>query len=172
MGDLRMNTARGLLVEYLVARAVDSPGSMRVEWAPWDVTGADGTRIEVKATGYSQSWHGVDSTPTWTFKSVRASEVWDESRGENVPVDPPDRVHVWVFALHLARRSEPYDPLDLSRWEFRVVPHAWLFEAGQLSARLSFFDRHEIKAVDWSQLPAAIKTARAEHERLRQSIQA
>jgi hypothetical protein len=49
MGDLRMNTARGLLVEYLIAVAVDPAAPFRIELAGHDVTGADGARIEAKS---------------------------------------------------------------------------------------------------------------------------
>jgi hypothetical protein len=33
LGDLRMNTARGYLVEYLVAKALGDKSEVRVEWA-------------------------------------------------------------------------------------------------------------------------------------------
>ena len=32
LGDLRMNTARGYLVEYLVAQALEDETPVRVEW--------------------------------------------------------------------------------------------------------------------------------------------
>lgn len=167
LGDLRMNNARGFLAEYLVARAVRSEAPMRVEWAPHDVEGRDGTLIEVKASGYSQSWRGPDSKPSYSFKSVRSTQVWDERLGAYRTVDPADRVHVWVFALHSARRSDAYDALDIDFWSFRVVPHAWLLGSDQTSAGLSFFDRHGIEMVGWRGLSEAVVTARAEHDRLR-----
>lgn len=167
LGDLRMNNARGFLAEYLVARAVGSEASMRVEWAPHDVERPDGTLIEVKASGYSQSWRAPDSKPCYSFKSVRSTQIWDDRVGAWRTVEPADRVHVWVFALHSARRSDPYDPLDIDSWSFRVVPHAWLLGIGQSSAGLSFFDRHGIDAVGWRGLREAVVAARAEHDRLR-----
>jgi len=167
LGDLRMNNARGFLAEYLVARAVGAQAPMRVEWAPHDVEAPDGTLIEVKASGYSQSWRGSDSKPSYGFKSVRSAQVWDDGLGAYRTVEPADRVHVWVFGLHLARRSDPYDSLDLDRWSFRVVPHAWLLATGQTSAGLSFFDRHGVAAVGWRDLRAAVAGARAEHDRMR-----
>ena len=51
MSDLRTNNVRGYLAEFLVARAVGSE-AMRVEWDPWDVTTPDGTKIEVKSSGF------------------------------------------------------------------------------------------------------------------------
>src|SRR4051812_28586149 len=56
MGDLQMNTARGLLVEWLVAQALGDPSPFRVEWGPYDVQTADGTKVEIKATGRLQGW--------------------------------------------------------------------------------------------------------------------
>jgi hypothetical protein len=162
-----MNTARGFLAEFLVARAVGSTDPIRVEWASYDVEAPDGTRIEVKATGYAQSWsHARDSTPSYDFKSAYATTTWDDERGEYVRVRPEERVHVWVFALHTARLGDPYDPLDIARWEFRVVPHGALIRTGQKSAGLSLFDRLGIEPVGWHDLPEAIAAARAEHDRI------
>jgi hypothetical protein len=36
LGDLRMNNARGYLVEFLVAKALGDPSRVRVEWGPYD----------------------------------------------------------------------------------------------------------------------------------------
>src|SRR3712207_1130622 len=101
LGDLRMNNARGYLVEYLVARAVGDARPLRIEWGAHDVEAADGTRIEVKAAGRLQSWVTRKlSTPSWSFGSVRADRVWSVDLGDYVSVDPADRIDVWVFALH------------------------------------------------------------------------
>jgi hypothetical protein len=122
MGDLQMNTARGLLVEWLVAQALGDPSAFRVEWGPYDVRAADGTKVEIKATGLLQGWAmKKHSTPVWTFPAVGANSVWAEDLGEYVPVDPHTRVHVWIFALHTTTAQERYDPLDVKPWEFRVM---------------------------------------------------
>jgi hypothetical protein len=116
LGDLRMNNARGYLVEFLVAQALGDSSPVRVEWGAFDVRAEDGTRVEVKATGRLQSWTLKKlSTPVWSFKSVRASRVWSEEVGDYVTVDPEDRVHVWVFALQTAVNAARYDPLDLEQ---------------------------------------------------------
>jgi hypothetical protein len=106
LGDLRMNNVRGYLVEFLVASAVGDPSSVRVEWGAYDAEGDDGTRIETKAAGRLQSWVTRRlSTPSWSFRSVRADRVWAEDIGRYIPVDPWNRVHVWVFALQNCDRS-------------------------------------------------------------------
>lgn len=55
MSDLRTNNVRGYVAEFLVAQAVGADAA-RVEWDPWDVAAPDGTRIEVKSSGYLQAW--------------------------------------------------------------------------------------------------------------------
>jgi hypothetical protein len=161
LGDLRMNNARGYLVEFLVAQAVGDSAPMRVEWGAFDVRAEDGTRVEVKTTGRLQSWTLKKlSTPAWSFKSVRASRVWSEELGDYVTVDPYDRVHVWVFALQTAVDAGLYDPLNLEQWEFRVVPHRQLLATGQTSGRLAFFERLSISPVAYVDLRSAVAAAR------------
>jgi hypothetical protein len=167
LGDLRMNNARGYLVEFLVAQALGDPAPMRVEWGAFDVRAEDGTRVEVKTTGRLQSWTLKKlSTPAWSFKSVRASRVWSEELGDYVTVDPSDRVHVWVFALQTAVDAGQYDPLDLEQWEFRVVPHRQLLATGQTNGRLAFFERLSISPVTYADLPSAVATAREANDAL------
>jgi len=167
LGDLRMNTARGYLIEYLVARALGDQSSLRVEWGPYDVAAADGTLVEVKTAGYLQSWATrKPSTPSWTFKSVAAGKVWSEELGDYLPVEPAARVHVWVFALQTCQDTGAYDPLSVDQWEFRVMPHRELLATGQQSARLSFFDRLGVSPVPYSEIASAVRIARAANDRL------
>jgi hypothetical protein len=55
LGDLRMNTARGYLVEYLVAQALKDETRVRVEWGPYDARGLDGTLVEIKTRAISRA---------------------------------------------------------------------------------------------------------------------
>jgi len=145
LGDLRMNNARGYLVEFLVAQALGDPSPMRVEWGSFDVQAADGTRVEVKTTGRLQSWTLKKlSTPTWNFKSVRAKRVWSEDRGDYEAVDPDVRVHVWIFALQTALDPALYDPLNfLEQWvPCRASPPAACHRTDQRSACAIRTSRH------------------------------
>ena len=54
--DLRTNIVRGILAEFLVAKAVGAREPVRVAWDNFDVVSAAGTRIEVKSSAYLQSW--------------------------------------------------------------------------------------------------------------------
>jgi hypothetical protein len=167
LGDLRMNLARGYLVEYLVAQALGDKSSIRVEWGPYDVAAADGTLVEIKTSGYLQSWATMKpSTPSWTFKSVSTDRLWSEELGIYVPVEPGDRVHVWVFALQTCQDPGAYDPRSIDQWEFRVMPHRQLLATGQKSARLPFFDRLRVAPVRYSDVASAVRAARAANDRL------
>jgi hypothetical protein len=166
MGDLQMNTARGLLVEWLVAKALGDPSPFRVEWGPYDVRAANGTKVEIKATGLLQGWAMKrHSTPEWTFSAVAANKVWSPEVGDDVQVDPQTRVHVWIFALHTATEQEHYAPLDVEPWEFRVMAHRRLLATGQKSARLSTLDKKwGLKAVGYEQLADAVSEARRDND--------
>jgi len=173
LGDLRMNTARGYLVEYLVAKALGDKSRIRVEWGPHDITADDGTLIEVKTSGYLQSWATRKlSTPSWTFRSVTTAQVWAEDLGAYRAIDPSDRVHVWIFALQTCTDPDRYHPLNLDQWTFRVMPHRQLLDTGQRSAGLSFFDRHGVSAIGYSELRDAVQTARAANDQLGRSVSA
>ena len=56
--DLVGNTARGVLAEYIVARALKIPTGEEIRdgWAPFDLETPDGIKIEVKSAAYVQSW--------------------------------------------------------------------------------------------------------------------
>lgn len=166
LGDLRMNTTRGVLVEFLVAKAVGDDSSFRTEWGPWDVKADDGTLIEIKTSGYSQSWDGADSNPRFEFRAVNADQTWNEEAGRYVDVDPDRRVHVWIFAVHMTRRSEAYDPLDLDSFSFYVVPHIWLRRRGTKSMSLSVLEKTEFEPVGWNGLREAVRAARVQNDRL------
>jgi hypothetical protein len=168
MGDLQMNTARGLLVEWLVAQALGDHSPFRVEWGPYDVQAADGTKVEIKATGRLQGWAmKKPSTPAWTFPAVGATSVWTEDLGEYVPVDPQTRVHVWIFALHTATDQRRYNPLDVEPWECRVMAHRRLLATGRKSARLSTLDsKWGLRPVAYAQLAAAVAEARRDNDTL------
>ena len=120
MGDLKTNNIRGYLAEYLVAKAVGAKHN-RVEWDSWDVTAPDGTKIEVKAFGYLQSWiQRRLSTPSF---QVNPAGVWDAETA-TVAKSRTFNADVYVFCVQTAQSHEAYDALDVSQWVFYVAPRA------------------------------------------------
>ncbi len=167
MSDVRMNTVRGYLAEFMVARATGDARKARIEWAPFDVFTRDGARVEVKASGYLQSWTMTSSTaPRWDCKSVDASSYWDAETGTTKPVKPSDRVDAWVFALQTCREPADYRPLDVSQWEFRVVPHRQLLALQQHSIGISTLKDEPVAAaaVSYDELDRAVRRAFEENK--------
>lgn len=172
LGDLRMNNARGYLAEFLVSRAVGDPRRKRVEWGAHDVESRDGTRIEVKATGFLQSWATRRiPPPRWSLGSLHSDVTWDdEAATGNVPADPWHRIDVWVFALHTAADPALYDPLDVDQWEFRALPHRSLLLTGQKSMGLAGIERLGGTPVGLAGLAETVIQARLRNEAIERPV--
>lgn len=154
LGDLRMNNARGYVAEFLVARALGSQAPIRVEWGAHDVTAADGTRVEVKSSGYLQSW-GQRKLSVPRFGLTGAKLVWSEEAGKYL-ADPMGRVDAWVFALHSCREHERYDPLAVEQWRFWAASNHTVEAWQQKSAGVTFVERHLGQPVEWHRLAEAV----------------
>lgn len=50
------NAERGALAEYLVACALEVNDNVRVNWDKYDLLSPEGIAVEVKSSGYLQSW--------------------------------------------------------------------------------------------------------------------
>jgi hypothetical protein len=152
--DLRENIIRGVLAEFLVARAVGDPSALRHAWDNFDVTAPDGTKIEVKSSAYLQSWRQKTlSKITFTGLTGRAYSY----ETNELDVERTLRADIYVFAMHTCQDPDQYDVLDLASWEFYVVPVAALQEAGSpRSITKGWLDRHEFAAVGFGDLAAAI----------------
>ena len=122
--DLLVNTQRGVVAEYLVARALGVMDSLQTsQWAGWDILGPGRVRIEVKSAAYWQSW-SQEKPSEITFQGIGPRKwAWDPVREDWLKLDPPRRAaDVYVFCL-LGRERDPQpDPLDLGQWRFFVVP--------------------------------------------------
>lgn len=55
LGDLRLNSTRGMLAQFLVAKALGDTRPYDEGWGNFDVLIPDGIRVEVKSLGYLQS---------------------------------------------------------------------------------------------------------------------
>ena len=155
MNDLRTNNVRGYLAEFLVTRAVGSTDA-RVEWAPWDVTAPDGTRIEVKSSGFLQSWRQNKlSRPTFR---VAPALAWHEPTGIR-SVERQFNADAYVFGLHTATTHDEYDPLAVSQWMFYVAGRAAIELQAGAAMGLSTLARVAGDPVTYSGLHEAINTA-------------
>lgn len=73
--DLVGNTERGILAEYLVALACNIDDNARISWDAYDLKLDNGIRIEVKSSGYLQTWR--QESYTKPVFSIRKTIAWD-----------------------------------------------------------------------------------------------
>ena len=155
--DLRDNTLRGVLAEFLVAAALGRTDMRRKGWDNFDVQTSTGIRVEVKASGYLQSWPQARHSQL-NFGRV-AARAWDESTNE-FGAAPEVRADVFVFAVQTCKEHAAYDALDASQWEFYVVPAGPVRDCGYRSVAISWVRRHA-EPVSFGKLAAAIEAAGA-----------
>lgn len=134
MSDLRTNTLRGIVAEFLVTRAVRSPSARRVEWDPYDVVTPEGVLVEVKCGAYLQAWP-QQRLSRITFSGLSARRL-DESLG-NYAGDRAYNADVYVFAVLTATSHDLFDVLDTHQWEFYVVSRAAVVATGSRSLNLA-----------------------------------
>jgi hypothetical protein len=137
LSDLRTNTVRPMLAEYLVARAVGADHRPRVEWDSHDVLTPDGLRLEVKSGAYLQAWEQTRLS-TIAFGGLHA-RTWSSTEGYST--SGSYNADGYVFAVHTAKEHATYDALDLDQWSFWVLPVSALAATGQRSIRLSVVER-------------------------------
>jgi hypothetical protein len=150
---------RGVLAEYLVSRALRTKADgVREEWASYDLTTDNGTKVEVKSAGYLQSWH-QEQLSRISFV-VPKRRPWDASTNKLGDVSAR-QADVYVFAMLAHQDKTTVDPMDLSQWTFFVLPTAVLDERtrSQHSITLPTLARLRGRAVDFSGLRDAVVEA-------------
>ena len=121
--DLKENTSRGVLAEFLVASALGIVGETKAGWEPYDLRTSSGTRVEVKASGYLQAWATMKHSNI-NFSSLKG-RVYDSESGE-YSNEPGFNADIYVFCKHTATTHDQYEVLNLDQWEFYVVPLKFL----------------------------------------------
>ena len=126
--DLLSNVWRGVLAEFLIARALDVTHKLRKEWVSYDLHTRSGAKVEVKSAAYAQSWPQRRPSPI-KFDIAARKEVWDEATNETKKLHKPQRqADVYVFC-ELGREdltADDTDPLDIDQWRFYVVAREFL----------------------------------------------
>ena len=122
--DLLSNATRGVVAEFLVARALDIASSgVRHEWAAYDLETPDGVKIEVKSAAYLQRWY--QSGPSQITFLVPKTRAWDP-KTNRLSDQRARQADVYVFALLHHQDKATINPLDLDQWVFYVLPTAVL----------------------------------------------
>jgi hypothetical protein len=154
--DLVSNATRGILAEYLVARAIGiGINDIRSEWDRFDLTTKSGIKIEVKSAAYIQTWHQDRYSPI-SF-GIAQTQGWDPKTGKFSKLKQR-HADVYVFALLDHKDQETIDPTDVRQWAFYVVPTHGLNrrKRSQHSITLASIEREFGKPVSYAELKNAI----------------
>ena len=126
--DLMSNVSRGVLAEFLVARALDVTHAPRVEWTTYDLKTRTGVTVEVKSAAYAQAW--PQRRPSDIRFDIEArKQVWNAATNEIRDLPVPQRLaDVYVFCVLGSedRTADDTDPRDLDQWAFYVISRAFL----------------------------------------------
>ena len=121
------NTTRGHLAEYIVALALGVQNKARVEWDVFDLTGPDGTKVEVKSAARVQAWHDEKSKPSSIQFNVGPTRAWDPEKGYDA--ERKRQADVYVFALYDGNQKANEALLDTNNWRFWILSADRLGEA-------------------------------------------
>jgi hypothetical protein len=157
--DLLDNTYRGVLAEFLVAKALGIPTSgVRQSWTPFDLQTSDGVKVEVKSAGYLQTW-GQRRLSTVQFV-VPKRRGFDAVANE-LEETPSRHADVYVFALLAHEDKQTVDPLQLDQWRFYALSARRLDERkrSQHSISLRSLEAMTGPAVGFSHIEKAVRDA-------------
>ena len=158
VSDLVSNATRGRLAEFIVAQALEIPaGAVRDEWEAYDLKMPDGLKIQVKSAAYIQSWNQTKFSPI-TF-SIRKSRFWDAATNV-LAVEPKHHADVYVFAVLAHKDKQTIDPLNVTQWEFYVMPIKAIekYERSKVSITLKSLERESGGPVNYSGLAVRVKS--------------
>jgi hypothetical protein len=127
---------KGYFAEWMVGTLIGLPmsTSRRVSWADSDLITPSGTRIEVKASAYWQSWKLVNEDGTRKpmpqpvtpdAAQIRFGRL--QARTSTGPVAAPTseprrfKSDIYVFCMHAQTDPSAWDAWALSHWEFYVM---------------------------------------------------
>ena len=119
--DVVSNATRGILAEYMVGKALGciKDEDIRDEWGAYDLVTQAGVRIEVKSAAYVQSWQ--QSRLSKISFNVPKTLGWDRETNK-FDKEKKRQADVYVFALLFHKDKKTVNPLDISQWEFFVLP--------------------------------------------------
>ena len=118
--DLVDNVTRGALAEFIVALAlgVDITGN-RDSWSAFDLTTPEGITVEVKSSAYVQTW--FQNRLSKICFNAGPTRYWDPATNR-LDHEPKRQANVYVFAVLREESKESVNPLNVSQWDFYVVP--------------------------------------------------
>lgn len=114
--DLLSNTLRGVLAEFIVAKALGIKTTSRVEWDAYDLIYKN-IKIEVKSSAYIQTWT-EDKLAKPQF-SIGLKKGWYADT--NTVGELKRHADVYIFCLLAVKDRKSINPINTDQWQFFVV---------------------------------------------------
>ena len=133
MSRLLADGPRGDLAEFIVntALGIDTTDAKH-GWGECDIL-YGGYRIEVKCSSLLQAWdRDTPPRPVFSISKTVNCDIKETESGlryigrDNLP--PQRRSEIYIFCLFAHTERSSADPLNLSQWQFYVVPTALINE--------------------------------------------
>ena len=150
--NVRENRLRGILAEFIVARALNLKVKTRQAWDEADLVTPEGVTIEVKSSGYLQAWEWHKRKEI-VFRRLRTF-LWRPESGSAATAELHSEVY--VFCVHASQEDEEYDPLNLDQWQFWAVSRAALVATGQMTFRQKTLSKLGVGPVGYAALKSAV----------------
>lgn len=112
------NALRGVLAEFIVAKAINDPSEFREEWDACDLITPNGIKVEVKSSSYIQSWQQKELSKI--VFGIQPTYGWDATKNESSRTQQRQS-DVYVFCVYAHKDQSSANPLELSQWEFYVL---------------------------------------------------
>lgn len=126
-GQLLDNRNRGIVAEYIIAKALGLADTRRVEWDDVDLI-YKGYSIEIKSAANLQSWEQT-APVNCKFNIPKKMAYWDETLGRRLPLDPPRRMADLYILCHYKQIDRTQaNPLRPDQWDFYVLASATIEE--------------------------------------------
>lgn len=117
--DLVGNAERGALAEYIVACALQINHMDRIAWDKYDLLTQNGISVEVKTSGYLQTWE--QQTLSKPIFGIQRTYGWD-SKANKYDTEQRRQADIYVFCVHKHTDQATINPLLISQWEFYLMP--------------------------------------------------
>ena len=153
--DLANNALRGVLAEWIVARALNISKGVRTEWDAYDLVTPNKVSIEVKSAAYLQSW-GQNG-----FSDIQFGIAPTRALGENTNIygEAQRQAQIYVFCLLHHQEKSTLDPLNLEQWTFYLLNTQVLNEKLGTQKKLAFARLLELspRSVRWDEIAACVE---------------
>lgn len=160
--DLVSNVTRGVLAEFLVARALGlGRKDIRDDWAAYDLETPEGVKVEVKSAAFIQTW--AQQKPSTISFVIPKTRTWDDATGI-LAQEARRQADVYVFALLAHGDQRTIDPLNVDQWRFYVVQTADLNARTRSQHSISLRSLEALSGgpVSYIDLRAAVERAAAQ----------